>query len=267
MMAISKSLDEIKFRIPKPILEAVFLKRGGGWKEVPISLDEYILNAVIRPRVLIDCNLVGGTEALISLQGIQANRTNDYTFVYRIPKDRTQGRSIQSVLNITYSDPTRSSSYGITAAAQSSPMMQAGSSVMDAMGSIPVTSTARVRLIGENVISVQDSVILPSNVFLRCMLENDSQLSHLQLASYGHFSNLVTHAVKAYIYNEYIIEMDLNQLHGGQALGRFREVIDGYADQEELYQTYLTEKWQKVAMMNDAESYTRYLRLLIGGNR
>jgi hypothetical protein len=34
-----------------------------------------------------------------------------------------------------------------------------------------------------------------------------------------------------------------------------------------LYETYLNEKWRKVAYMNDNEGYTRYLRMMLGGNR
>jgi hypothetical protein len=267
MMAVNKALDEIKFRIPRPVLEAVFVKRLQGWRQQPVSLDEQILQQVIRPRVLVDMNLVGGTEAIVDLNGLAFERTNDYTSIYRIPKDRTQGRSIQSVLNITYSDPTKVSTYGMAAGLHNTTMLQAGGAVMDAMGQIPVTSTAKVNLIGENVVMVRDTVILPANIYLRCILENDDNLSNIQLKSYIHVSNLVTHAVKAYIYNEYVIEMDMGELHGGQSLGRFKDIIDGYADQEELYQTYLLEKWQKVALMNDGESWNRMLRQIIGGSR
>lgn len=265
MGPLAKAIDEVKFRIPRAILETVFIKRAQAWRVTPLSLDEHILNEVVRPRVLVDCNLVGGTEVFIPLDGVPVQRNNDYTSVYRIPKDKTQGRSIMSVLNITFSDPTKVSSYGVAAGSQNSIMMQAGQAVMDAMGSIPVTSTAYVQLIGENVVMVRDTVVLPANIYLRCVLANDENMAHLQLRSYREFAQLATLAVKAYIYNEYVITMDIGELHGGQQLGRFKEIIDGYADSEELYQTFLTEQWQKVALMNDRESYTRLLRLTMGG--
>jgi hypothetical protein len=267
MSAISKAIDEIKFRIPRPILETVFIKRALAWRQTPLSIDEHILNEVVRPRVLVDCNLCGGTEVFIPLDGMPVERGNDYTSVYRIPKNRTQGRSILSVLNITFSDPTKVSSYGVAAGSQNSTMMQAGQAVMDAMGSIPVTSTAYVQLIGENVVMVRDTVVLPANIYLRCVLMNDAEMSHLQLRSYRQFSKLVELAVKAYIYNEYIIQMDLGELHAGQNLGRFKEVIDGYADSEELYQTFIIEHWEKIQFMNDRETYTRFIRELTGGYR
>lgn len=267
MGPISRCLEEIKFRIPRAILEAVFVKRSERWRLTPVSLDEHILNEVVRPRVLVDCNLVGGTEVFIPLDGIEVERSNDYTSVYRIPKDRTQGRSIMSVLNITFSDPTKVSSYGVAAGVNQSIMLQAGQAVMDAMGSMPVTSTAYVQLIGENVVMVRDTVVLPANIYLRCLLANDDNLSHLQLKSYRDFSKLVELAVKAYIYNEYVIPMDMGELFGGQQLGRFKEIIDSYADSEQIYQDFLTEKWQKISLMNDREQHTRFLRTLLGGFR
>ena len=267
MLAISKLLDEIHFRIPSQILDTVFTPKNLSWRQTPPSIDDRITALVIRPRVLVDCNLVGGTEAFIDLCGVYFERSDDYTSVYRIPKTLTNGRSINSVLNITFSDPSKVSSYGVAAGQQNTMMLQVGSSVMDAHGSIPVTSTAKVQLIGENVVMVRDTVILPANIYLRCILANDEQMSHLQLRSYPHFAKLGVLAVKAYCYNSYVIDMDIGELHGGQVIGKFKEILDSYADAEELYETYLTEKWAKVSFMQDSESYSRWLKLLIGGSR
>lgn len=265
MLALTKALDEVLFRIPKPILEKVFIPRDKYFRIKPVSLREHILNEVVRPRVMVDCNLMGGVEVFVPLAGASVERINDYTSVYRIPKKLTNGRSIISVLNITFSNPAKMSTNGTSGT--SSRLLQAGASVMDAMGSIPVTSTANVQLIGENVVMVRDTIILPANIYLRCMIENDSNLNNLQLKSYRHFSNLVTLAVKAYIYNDYIIPMDLGELSGGQLLGRFKEIVDSYSDTEEQYQTYLHEIWAKVALMNDRERYMRVLKMVISGQR
>ncbi len=265
--AISKALDEVRFRIPRPILEAVFIDRDLRFRQTPTSINEHIMNEVIRPRVMVDCNLVGGVEVMIPLEGIPSVQTNDYTTVYRIPKSETQNRSIISVLNITFNDPYKVPAYGGVSNFNRSSMLQVGSAVMDAMGSSPMASTARVQLIGENVVMVSDTIRLPPNIYLRCILANDENMSHLQLKSYRHFANLVVFAVKSYIYNEYIIRMDMAELYGGQQLGRFKEIIDGYADSEELYQTYLTEKMGKVLLMNDRPQMERLLKLMIGGNR
>lgn len=268
MSAISKALSHIKFVIPHEVLQIVFINRLYKFNLNPISIDHSITTEVIRPRVLVDCNLIGGQEVFISLLGIPQYRTNDYTVVIKIPKDRTDGRSINSVLNITMTDPTRLSSYATTQLCQATPLLLMGQSVMDALGPIPITSTAYVQLIAENTIMVRDSIILPANSYLRCVLAMDEDLSHLQLRSYPAFSKLVEYAVKSYIFNQYIIQMDIAELQGGHNLGRFKEVVDSYSDAEENYQTYLKEVMQKVLFMNDlGESYKRTLKLLIGTQR
>ena len=267
LAALSKSLDEVRFRIPRPILEAVFTERDKAWRLQPTSVESHILNEAVRPRVLVDCNLVGGAEVFIPLDGVPVERTNDYTCVYKIPKTLTQGRSIISVLNITLSDPTKASSYGVAAGSQNTAMLQLGSAVMDAHGTIPVTSTARVQLIGENVVMVRDTIVLPANIFLRCIIANDENMSHLQLRSYRAFADLVVHAVKAYIYNEYIIRLDMGELYAGQQLGKFKEIVESYSEAEQNYQDFLSGTWSKVAFQNDQEQFTRHIRLLLGGSR
>lgn len=265
MSAISVALSEVKARIPPPILEKVFINRAQHWRATPMSLDDHILNAVIRPRVLVACNLVGGTEVHINLANVPYERVDDITSVYRIPKDKTQGRTIISVLNITYADPARSGGYGTgVASAYSSSTESAAQGMVNALANIPVTSTAYVQLISENTVMVRDTMVVPANSFLRCVLENDEEMSHIQLRSYRAFSNLVTHAVKAYIYNEYIIQLDMGELSGGVSLGMFKEIIVGYADAEANYQDYLSEVWEKTAFMNDRETFTRFLKTMIG---
>lgn len=267
MDVLSKAIDTLKFKIPRQILEAVFIKRDGNWRQSQYNVDENIMAAVIRPRVLVDCNLVGGAEVFIPLAGVEQERVNDYTSVYHIPKSKTQGRSILSVSNITFTDPTRLSSMGIGALNGNTAMLRAANTMVDAMGNIPVTSTARVQLIAENVVMVQDTIVLPANIYLRCTIANDENMSHIQPRSYLVISKLVEYAVKAHIYNELVIEMGMTRLYGGQDLNVFKDIVDGYADSNELYETHLREVVTKVQFMNDSTTYTRFLKSIIGGGR
>jgi hypothetical protein len=61
--------------------------------------------------------------------------------------------------------------------------------------------------------------------------------------------------------------MDEAEIQGGARLGAFRNIVETYADAEQQYQEYLQEKWQKVAIMNDRESYHDLIRAQIGGPR
>lgn len=66
-------------------------------------------------------------------------------------------------------------------------MILMGQSVMDALGPIPITSTAYVQLIAENTVMIRDTIILPVNSYLMCILSQDDELSHLQLRNYPAF--------------------------------------------------------------------------------
>lgn len=282
MNPIKKALDEVKYRIPRQLLERVFIDGSAAWRAGPkATLDEQILNLVIRPRVMVDCNLVGGTQAIIPLEGLTHQKPMDWITVIHIPKDRTDGRTINSVLDVMFFSSAAMTGYANSglagmglmggtsgySAVENSAMSSALSSVVGAMDKIPMVSTSRVQLISENTIMIKDGIALAPNSYLRCVLAEDENLSGLQLRSYRYFAKLVEYAVKAYLYNELVILVDTAELRYGQAVAAFKDVFMGYADAEANYQDYLTNTWEKVAFMNDHESHLRYLKLIIGGQR
>ena len=270
MNAISKAISEVMYRIPGYVLKEVFSLKNYSWRDAPISIDEQIRNIVIRDRVLVDCNLVGGVEAIIPIDNLPVEQIDAYTSVYHIPKSLTQGKTIISVLSVGYASASlqgMSGGLGGVKPNTVTAVTMAGQAMMDAMSPIPVSSTARVQLIAENTVMVKDTNALISNGYLRCVLANDEDMSHLQMKSILPFCELVVRAVKSYIYNEYIIKMDRAQLSGGQDLGRFKEVVDSYSDADDLYRDYLRNTWSKIAFMNDRESMTRQIRLRIGSSR
>jgi hypothetical protein len=77
---------------------------------------------------------------------------------------------------------------------------------------------------------------------------------------------LVEFAVKAYIYNELIVDIDMGELQGGQQLGIFKQIVEGYADAEQNYQDKL-KSWMAISVMNDTPAFHRYLKLSVGANR
>lgn len=274
---VSKAIVELKYCIPKAILNKAFLTKTFDWRQtVATNIDEQIMVNVIRPRILVDCNLVGGTHATITLEGLRFDKPNNYTTVIHIPKNRTQGRSINSVLDVAFLNQNVLAGYGGAAntsinnaynPSDNSTAMQAAIGAMSAVDKIPVVSTSNVQLISENTIMIRDVVIIPTNGYLRCVLANDENLNHLQPRSYKAFSKLVEYAVKSYIYNELVVELDTAELQGGQQLGVFKNIIDSYSDAEQNYKDYLKDNFEAVLVMNDAWSYNRYLKLAIGGNR
>ena len=269
MSALQKALVELQYRIPRAILETVFRdNRTYRWRSGPADVSELILNRVLKPRVLVDCNLVGGAEMLIALENVHVEVLDNITSVFHIPKDITQGRTITTALSIGYGNAMMLGQPSYTSAFKPcsiTPSLQVGASMMDRHQPIPISGTARVQLIAENTIMVRDSRAVTGAVaYLRCIVANDDELSHLQLRSYIDFAKLCELAVKSYIYNEYFLLIDRAQIAGGYDLGSFKEVVNGYADSEEMYQTFLRETWTAVAFMNDMETHARHITRIVG---
>lgn len=263
MNPVSYALSAVRHHIPKEILETVFKPNQRYRTITPDSIDAAIRSKVLDGRVFIDCNLVGGTETRIPLRVDMREMIDPYTAVYRIPKSMTQGRTITRALEIGYSAGASVGqiSSGVT---QSSSIMDAAAGLLASQNPIPLVSTCDVQLVGENVVMVIDNVQLPTLLFLRCWLENDTHFNHIQPTSYRAFSDLVIAAVRAYIYVNAQIPMDKAYIHAGAELGKFAEFVDSCSDANEKYEELL-DRWAKIALMNDFESHRRHIKLEMGG--
>lgn len=207
MNPIKKAIEEVKYRIPRQLLERVFINGSGSWRVGPKSnLDDQILTLVVRPRVMVDCNLIGGVQEVIPLDGLPQDKPESWLTVIHIPKSLTDGRSINSVLDVVLTNQAYSAGYANMGNAgtgamsinamnfsqtDGSAMASALASGVAALDKIPMVSTARVSLIAENTIMIRDNVLLPPSAALRCVLANDENLSNLQLRSYRYFLSLI----------------------------------------------------------------------------
>lgn len=265
MNPITYSLQQLRFAIPREILEKVFISNMNHRLIQPTSLDTRIRQEVIEQRVLVDCNLAGGTETHIPLSTLPKEFIDSYTAIYRIPKNMTQGRTITRALSVSYGEGAIMGVVNV-APTQGNAYLDAASGVLAASLPIPIVSTAQCQLIGENVVMIADNMALPVNIFLRCWLENDENFNHIQPTSYKAFSKLIELAVKAYIYINAQIPMDRAFIHAGSELGRFKEIVDGYSDANEQYETHFNEVWRKTAYLNDYNAHRRHCQRILGGN-
>lgn len=272
MSIIQKALDEIKFRIPIQIVQAAFVDDTFGWRQqlskAPVSLDNLVYDKLIKPRVLIDCNLVGGQEVIISLDGLTAKFADTYHLVYEIPSDRLNNREIISVLSINYipySANLGNQGYGsaMMNTRYQSDLMSTAQRVNDSFATIPATSNATADLIGFNTVLLKDTNRISNAYQLRCIVSNQENLSNINPRSWPAFCKLVELAVKSYIYNKLIIKIDQAFLMGGQELGSFKDIVSSYSDHEEMYQTYLRENWAATAVCNDVTQHQRLIKSMI----
>lgn len=265
MNVIPKSIDYVKTRIPPLILAEAFTKNQYGYGFTAKTVDSQIMDLIIRPRVLVDCNLVGGLEVIINLTQSERERIDDITHVIRIPKSITNGQSILSVLHLLHMDPTKQTQYGLAGTLSGNAVLRLTQGVLDALAPLPTMSTATIELIAENTIMVKDNVLLPLSCFLRCVITQDTNMSKLRPRYYMQFCKLVELAVKAHIYNNLIVPLDEGYLKGGSELGIVKQIIEGYADAADMYDEFLV-KWAKIMVLNDRESKTRHIRSMMSSN-
>lgn len=269
MNALTKSLSELRYRIPEQVLQLAFRDELVNYRRAPISLEEQILLKVIRPRVLMDIDIVGGQAVIIPLENIQPRYIDTYTMVYHIPKEATQYRSIMSVLSVGYMPyasayNSMAGGIGVTSPCQMSDTLSAAQRVADSYGNIPVISNASAEIIGENTVLIRDQARITNSYQLRCVLGNEEHLNNLQPRLYLIFCKAVELAVKSYIYNTLLIKIDQAYLVGGQELGAVKEVVMSYSDAESMYGEYLVQQVQKAFFFNNnLLGHQRFIRLQI----
>lgn len=278
MGPIEYSIEEVKARIPPQLLSLVFSGNGRLFSTNPGAVEAAIRERVIDGRVRRVVDTVGATMDDIPLFGLtftpvtqgNSNRSSQTVF---IPKDRTNGRTISSAVSLVYGTTAAALAYGhpsnsptmSTGVTGSSVLLDAAIGVLNsAMPAGPIQS-ANVSLVGENVVLIEDYIPQGTNIFLRCILKSDNEFSHIRPATYQALSEMVVLATKAYIYNNYYIELGRGFLVGGMELPQIQNLVDEYRDADSLFLEYLKEKWYKISAMNDPVRKSRHLKMMIGG--
>lgn len=267
---ITKAVADIRRVIPKEIINQVFQPKYSAWATTASSVEDEIVRRVIRPQVLVDCNLIGGKEVTVRTEQVRRVQTPEQYTVLYIQKELTQGRSIVQPMHLSFVNyPTAEN----TAAANFykpcsvTPLTQAVAALAGSNNTSVAPGTSRLELVGENVVLVKEPGMFFAYGLLRCMVENDTNMNNLHARNYFAFTELCKHAVKAFIYNELVIELDMGKIQGGFEIGRFRDIVDGYSEAANDYIEYRDRTWIKVAQMNDPETYNRYIRSMLGGFR
>ena len=265
MQAIQKALDEIKFNIPKEILDLAFIDRGLRHHGTFVSLDHRIRSEVLEPRVIVDINLQGATTTHIPLQsGFTREQTDPFIFVYAVPEELTQGREIVQVFSIHFT-PMSYQAYPAVIGSNNSAISNANLEVLDAALKRPPIQTSYLNIVGRNTIAVR-YIHRPSFAFafLKCRLSNDEGLTTIRAQAMRDFAEMCVLATKHYSYNKLDILIDQGQLMGGMNVGTFRERVSEYRDANDLYREALN-KWQGISVLNDPESRRDHFRLITLG--
>lgn len=269
MNAIQYALNQVRHEIPMQILDLAFgynsvAPRQTTWHQPSDnqSIDATIRDRVIEGRVNLDCNLFGGTEVAIDLTTIPYESPSPELRIFRIPYDRTAGLRIVSVRHLTYMNFHGISGY---VHGRGDARLTALQTLYAAASTMPIVSTANCQLMGDNVVVVRDDMMHTTNqLTLVCLVENDAGMTNINPGLFPLYSQMVSLAVKAYIYINLDIQMDRGYLVGGMNLGRIREVVDSYSDANEMYSEILRTRWQRASFTNDRPRMNSFIKSMIG---
>lgn len=263
--ALSRALADVKRQVPTQILNEAFKSYLPFNRSKLTSIDNEITNNVIRPRVMMDCSLLGGQEVRIPLTEAEYEMVDATTQIYRFPKELTNNRTIISALAVEFYNPYMMSWLPQPDNMCQSPLtLQMGKQMIDAYTPQPKTFNGRITMVGENTILLQGFNLPTSNYVLRCLLEYDDYMSGLNPRHYRYFARLCILAVKAYCYHALFIETGEAEIRAGRELGKWMQILEGYSDCEDQYQELL-EKWPKLAMLSDDESMSHFYRQMVRG--
>ena len=279
MNAITFALNEVRQRIPPEILKLVFNKSRinnviytGMSRDLPVAVSGEIRRAVIDTWVLPLINCAGAVTDDIPLAGLGFEEPLPHQRIYHIPKSMTNGRSITSVYAVVWGRNGSSAlnpyaTYGNNALGGCgvSAVTMASRQVANSFAPIGITQTSDVPLIGENTFLVEGWQPIPGEHYAKVMLGHDEELSMIHPRSYPVFAALVVAATKAFIYNNYYIELGAGELVSGMQLGQIKEIVDGYRDAETIVDEIYRLQWGKVAHLGDPGRKQRHLAMLLGG--
>lgn len=257
--AVQRALLQLHYTIPAEILDETFLNNENSYREESYSLDDKIKELVVHRRVNVDADLVGGNLVFIYIGDLFTEYVNPYTAIVRIPKSKTAGKTIVSVLSVYNILEVGMSTPGAANPFIENNLVLAGNAMMNAMASAPAIISAYLELIGENTVLIRQNTTLTNMNFIRCILSNNEDMSNLQLRSIPQYCKLVELGVKSYIYNYWAVKIGLGFLVGGKELGPFKDVVESYSDAEQQYQEYLNNVWGAVQFMNSNENYVEYV--------
>jgi len=261
-ISISRAIREI----PRMLLEDAFLKREYPYRQSPKTIEQCIKEEVIYKIVLPDLNLENGVYSFIPLNNAQVIQSDYDAQIYYIPKEVTGGRAILTAITVGTASPYMEQ--GFAANCGNSMINRKIHQLVSSISDLQVTTNSRVELIAENTVLVRDNPQLYMGAaYLVCILEMDDQLSNIRPRSIPFFTQLITLAIKGYMYTELIINVDKGRIYAGADLGIYREILMEYRDAWTTYYDLLREKAGKILYMNNGENMNRHLRFCLGSSR
>lgn len=258
----------INFIIPHYIIREAFKDKLPNYRAAPVSIDELVMTRVIRPRVMVDLDVKGGQIMVVDTDGVMPAYVDMRTSIFELPAEKFMYRTMLSVLSASFIPYAVSFNNNNTPAyfmpsGNNSDLLSAAQRVGNSMSNIQPLSTSDVEIIGYNTILIRQNIRSTGIYSVRVLVGNEENLNNLPIKMLPQITKLCELAIKAYIYREMIINMDQGFNAGGQIIGTVKNIVETYADANEMYETYLKEEIGGAAHLADPTRKRRFLKLSI----
>lgn len=264
MNPITYALNDLDFHISREVLNVSFKELQPLISSNVTSIHEVITNEIIRRKVLVDCNIVGGEEVDIFLDKCIVEHIYEQNeTVIRVPMSLTGNRSIIEPLSLVLN--TYIAGNGMLTGSTSNQLGLMQKLTASQTGP-DVIQTSKMQMIGKNTILVQSSTALFTNGILRVNIENSSNLDNMGSRFNLVFSRLVRQAIKMYIYNNIRVKVNQGYIYGGHELSIITDIMNEYSDQESMYYETLTKEWSKCQFLNSEKAMTSLIGMMLGSN-
>lgn len=238
-------LAHVVSHIPPQILQFAF-PVGSSGVGLPVPMHEQILARVMRARVLKDCNLLGGKGKYINLLPEYLEETHNqqghnplagYHLSYslhRIPPAQRDNMPIGEISEVLPMSIGRGSAVAGTAGYGMTSTM-AGQQVLNSITQQQYRSPPIAEAVAGDLIRLSPSQYAGLGWTLVVTLHYDADLTGLNSAAVLPFCTMMVHATKAYIYNQFILQLDQGFIQHGADYPGLRSVVDSYAGANDDY--------------------------------
>lgn len=260
MNAMQYGLMFLRRNIPEEVLDLAYRDSNPRYNSIT-SLDDRILTKLIRPKIMVDINVVGGIPITIDTSKCKIETLTYNEYIVVVPKSITNNQSITAVHEYINA--------GMGAAvtgvcASSGQLMNIANNMYNNLAIQNVIQSARLELIGENRILITDPNALPMYGWIRATVTHNANLEDIQPANYPVVGRLFTLGAKTDIYTNLRVKLDKAAIYGGHELSVITDIIEGYADANDMYEEFLTTVWRKNAYINSADNMGRYVKSMLG---
>lgn len=245
---LKTALTRVYSTIPPQILKAAFEDEAS----YDVSMDELIKQKVIVPRVLEDVSQRAGKIKNIVLQLAWARYAAPPTnttlavsgafSVFVVPPEEREYSDMLCVLDMRLP-------YSLATAGQASLLSDCSlmGNTVGGLACAALQSATKANMIPlptcrvgpGNCLIIQPEVLNYVPWIVRVRLRYDDEFATMDIQSIDSFNQLVEWAVKAYIYNNLIFNIETNPVYRGVELGIIREIVQTYSDANDKYSEYL----------------------------